>query len=434
MLAAPAQTSLTVLEVAQAGRFDEIRDMFAAPLRAMVTAEALQAAWKAAIDRLGPVTSVGAPLSGLAPGVVVVKVPVTCERGALTLIVSVTSAGQLTGLQLAPPEAIEPLAPWEPPAYADRSSFDEEDVTLGSGPLAVPGTLSLPHRSGPLPAVVLLAGSGPLDRDETIGPNKPFKDLAWGLASRGVAVLRFDKVTYAHGGEVRANAEFTLTDEYVPQAIDAIGLLRRHPSVDPARIFVAGHSLGGTVAPRVAAAEPAVAGLIVLAGGAQPLHWVIVRQIRYLASLDPGTAAASEPAIDALTRQAQLVDSPELSPSTPARELPLGTPARYWLDLRGYDPAAAAAALGRPMLVLQGGRDYQATAADDLARWQAALAGHPDVAIRVFPADNHFFFAGSGPSTPQESMSAQHVDSAVVAAIADWLMALPVAAVDSDER
>ena len=73
---------------------------------------------------------------------------------------------------------------------------------VGSGPLAVPGTLSLPHQSEPRAAVVLLAGSGPMDRDETIGRNKPSKDLAWGLASRGVAVLPFDKVTNAHPGEV----------------------------------------------------------------------------------------------------------------------------------------------------------------------------------------------------------------------------------------
>ena len=121
---------------------------------------------------------------GVNSGVVVVKVPVTCERGALTLLVSVHESGLLTGLQLGPPSAAEPTAPWEPPAYADPERFDEQDVTVGSGPLAVPGTLSLPHQPGPRPAIVLLAGSGPLDRDETIGRNKLFKDLAWGLASR----------------------------------------------------------------------------------------------------------------------------------------------------------------------------------------------------------------------------------------------------------
>jgi dienelactone hydrolase len=134
--------------------------------------------------------------------------------------------------------------------------------------------------------VVLLAGSGPHDADETIGRNKPLKDLAWALASAGVAVARFEKVTHAHPDQVTANPDFTVTDEYVPHAVAAIGALRGHPAVDAGRVFVAGHSLGGTVAPRVAAAEPSVAGLVIMAGGAQPLHWSAVRQLRYLASLD----------------------------------------------------------------------------------------------------------------------------------------------------
>ena len=108
---------------------------------------------------------------------------------------------------------------------------------------------------------------------------------------------------------------------------------------------------------------------------------------RYLASLDPATAAAAQPAIDAVTRQAELIDSPRLSPATSATDLPFGVPASYWLDLRGYDPAAAAAALGKPMLILQGGRDYQATVTEDLAGWQASLAGLAlDVTIRVYEA------------------------------------------------
>ena len=102
-----------------------------------------------------------------------------------------------------------------------------------------------------------------------------------------------------------------------------------------------------------------------------------------------------------------------------------GVPAPYWLDLRGYDPAAAAAALGRPMLIVQGARDYQVTLADDLSRWQAALAARPDVTIKVFEADNHLFFPGTGASTPAEYEPAQHLDPEVVAAVAGWITSQP---------
>jgi alpha-beta hydrolase superfamily lysophospholipase len=77
--------------------------------------------------------------------------------------------------------------------------------------------------------------------------NKPFKDIAWGLGSHGVVVIRFDKVTHAHAAELKDAGELTLTDEYLPQASAAVKVLQQHPGVDPARVFVLGHSLGGTV-------------------------------------------------------------------------------------------------------------------------------------------------------------------------------------------
>jgi hypothetical protein len=185
MLSEPVEVVLSALESARAGRFAEIREQFAPQLRPLLTPEALEAGWNGELARQGPIASVGAPVTEpTGTGAVVVKVPVTCERGGFALIAPVTEQGQLAGLQLAPLAAAEPIAPWEPPPYADPDRFDDHEVSLGSGPLAVPGTLSLPHEQGRLSAVVLLAGSGSLDRDETIGRNKPLKDVAWGLATR----------------------------------------------------------------------------------------------------------------------------------------------------------------------------------------------------------------------------------------------------------
>lgn len=424
MTRTPIALSLDVLEKARAGSFGEIRDMFAPQLRTMVTSEVLEAAWTAALESHGLVASLGEPIAeSTGAGMVIVKVPVTFEHGALTVVISVTDAGWLAGLQLAPASALSPPVPWEAPPYVDETTYDEREVVLGSGQFVVSGTLSLPHGDVVHPAVVLLAGSGLLDRDETIGPNKPLKDIAWGLASRGVAVLRFDKVTLVHPDEVRAKTDFTVADEYVPHAVEAFELLRQHPGVDPERIFLLGHSLGGTVAPRIAAKVPTIAGIVIMAGGAEPLQWAIVRQLRYLASLDPATAAASEANLETLVKQATLVDSPVLSASTPSSDLPLGVPATYWLDLRDYEPVTVAASLDRPILLVQGERDYQVTVADDLKRWTAGLRQRANVTVRVYPADNHMFFSGSGPSSPSEYEAVQHVDSAVVADVADWLLA-----------
>lgn len=419
----PAAISTTVLQLAQANRFAEILDMFAPNLRPMLTPESLRAAWNAEVERYGPVTTVGEPVTDPAgPAGTLVRTPVVFTNGQVTMLAGVTDSGWISDIRFAGADAARPAAPWQPPDYADPGAFDEQDVTVGSGHLAVEGTIALPHTPGPHPAVVLLPGSGPMDRDETIGRNKPFKDLAWGLASRGIAVLRFDKVTLTHPGHA---ADFTVNDEYVHHATAATHLLRQQRTIEPSRVYVLGHSLGGTAAPRVAAADPSVAGLVLLAGGAQPMHWAAVRQLRYLSSLDPASADAIQPTIDALTRQARVVDSPALSDATPTSDLPFGVPAAYWLDLRGYDPAAIAATLGKPMLILQGGRDYQATVDDDLARWRTALSGRPGVTIRVYDADNHLFFTGSGPATPSEYEPAQHMDPAVITDIANWLTSQP---------
>lgn len=242
--------------------------------------------------------------------------------------------------------------------------------------------MSVPRGQAPGPGVVLLAGGGPFDRDETSGPNKPLKDLAWGLASRGTTALRFDKATFAHR-DVAAASDLTMTQEYVPHAVDAVGLLRSHRSVDPERVFVLGHSMGGKVAPAVAVAAPTVAGLVITAGDTQPMHHAAVRVVSYLANVLPDQVPPA--VIETFQRQAALVDSVDLTPSTPAAELPFGLSAPYWLELCDYDPVAIAAGLSKPILILQGGRDYQVTVANDLVRWRTAwLTARKPISVSTF--------------------------------------------------
>ncbi|WP_405623632.1 hypothetical protein [Streptomyces sp. NBC_00076] len=409
------ETAALVVEWARDGRFREITALFAPPLRAALTAEALQAVWLAETAGSGPVTDLGEPSSEpLPPDLIRVSVPVVCERGQFTAVMSVDNAGLLNGLRLAPPAC----EPWAAPSYADPDTFAEYDVTVGAGALAVAGTVTVPRGEGPWPGVVLLSGGGPFDRDATSGPNKPLKDLAWGLASRGMAVLRHDKVTFTHAAEVAAADDFTMTREYVPYAVAAVRLLQKEPRVDAGLVFVAGHSMGGKVAPRVAEAEPSVAGVVIMAGDAEPMHRAAVRVVGHLAALDPGPH--SEAVLAEITRQAATVET-ALSPRTPREDLPFGLPASYWLDLRSYDPVATAARLDKPVLILQGGRDYQVTVEDDLSLWREGLTGRPDVTIQIHEADDHLFFPGTGPSTPAGYMAPQHVDAAVIMDVAAWV-------------
>ncbi|MEK6236403.1 MAG: hypothetical protein N2C14_16980, partial [Planctomycetales bacterium] len=165
-----------------------------------------------------------------------------------------------------------------------------------------------------------------------------------------------------------------------------------------------------------------VAGFISLAGSARPLEDLVVDQTEYLISLDGEQSKEEDERLAEVKRQAKKIKSPELSADAKIAELPLGAPAKYWLDLRGYDPAREAAALNKPLLILQGERDYQVTM-QDFGMWKKSLESRADVQFIRYPRLNHLFMSGKGKSTPSEYLTPGNVAEKVVIDAANWIKA-----------
>ncbi len=398
-------------------------------MRKAAPAASLAQLWGQLTGQFGDFGSIGEVTTAEQAPYTNATVQVAFANATLPMVVTVDADGLVAGLHLGEPGPASSAAPSgsssavpSPAAYVRPDAFTETEVTVGTAPWVLPGTLSMPTGDGPFPAVVLLAGSGQNDRDETIGPNAPLRDLAWGLASSGIAVLRYDKRTKAYGTEMAAaGPSITVKEETIDDALAAIDQLRQTPGVDPGRVFVAGHSLGGHLAPRIAAqAEDKVAGIALLEANTSSLPSLILDQITYLASPDGGADPQAAAMLDGLADKVALAESPDLSPTTPATDLPLGIPAPYLLDLRTYDPAATAKELAIPIFISQGGRDYQVPPTE-LAAWRTALAGRDDVAIHEYPALNHLLMSGSGPSRPAEYAVPGHVAPELVADLAAWI-------------
>ncbi len=346
---------------------------------------------------------------------------VSCEfeRQPADIKVVLDAEGRIAGMFFVSTQ--EGSAKYQAPSYEKSGTFIEKEVTIGTGEWRLPGTLALPKAGGKHRSVVLVHGSGSTsgDRDETIGPNKPLRDLAAGLASRGVAVLRYEKRTKHHAAKLAAVRRFTVEEETIEDALQAVALLRRTESIEAGQVYVLGHSLGGYLAPRMAKEGSGIAGLIIMAGAARPLEDLMLEQVEFQRGLQP-QAGGSGVTLDAISKQVRLIKT--LSPTNVPAELILGAPAAYWLDLQGYDPVKCLRDLPMPALILQGSKDCQVSARHDLGRWREFLADRGNVRFKEYPGLNHLFIPVAGQSTGAEYAIPGNVAAVVIEDIAAFVL------------
>jgi dienelactone hydrolase len=407
------------------GDFEAVGQSLDESIRQQLPVEKLEATFQALVAQVGRFKEqVGAHTFQI-PSAELVIVTCAFANASLDFNVAFNEAGKIVGVTITQVGGVEQqyTAVYEPPAYVNQDLFKEQEVQIGKGEWVLPGTLSVPVGDGPFAAVLLVHGSGPNDRDETIGPNKPFRDLAGGLASQGIVVLRYDKRTKVYPEKMREFVStLTVKEEVIDYALDAVSLLHDIAEVNPQRIVVLGHSLGGYLLPRIGAADRGISGLIMLAGMCRPFEDAILDQFTYIYSLSGTLSIEQQQQLDQLKKQVALVKSPDLSLSTPASDLPLGVSPAYWLDLRGYHPEEIARGLQQPMLILQAEGDYQVTM-EDFQIWKSALSGRSNVQFKSYAGLSHLFmpFEGGVKSTPAAYTVPGHVVEEVIQDIAEWV-------------
>ena len=386
-----------VYELFVANQGDSIHALLTEELQEKLSPEVFKDMFKQSEKQFGQLQSKGEWQKESAQGITLYHSDLKFERYSLRFLLSFDADGKMNTIRLMP----VPAASTARPAVYNKEKMLERDVTVGADGFKLPGTLTLPVGKRKVPVVIFVHGSGPQDRDETVGPNKPFRDLAWGLAERGIATLRYEKRTKAYGAAcVPEGRVIDYDTESVDDAVAIAAWAKTLPEVDSDSVYVLGHSLGATLAPRIAEQADGLAGIILVAALARPFEDAIVEQVTYISSLKDSSDSAKKQ-IAEIKKQAdntKKLGTPEFDDKIP---LLLDIPRSYWEFANAYKPVEVAVKLTLPMLILQGERDYQVTM-EDFGLWRFGLLRNKNAFFKSYPKLNHILQEGSGKATPFE--------------------------------
>ena len=293
------------------------------------------------------------------------------------------------------------------PPYADPEKFEEETLWMGSGGIQVPATLTYPKGAGPFPAVILVPGDGEQDRDASLFAQKPFRDLAVGLAAEGFVVIRYEKRTK----KAIFGTDYTIQDEFVPDALEALDLLHQHGKVDGNSIFLVGHCRGGWMIPEIVqcAGKQRVAGAVLLSAPDPCLDGVEMLYRKALPGVGDEEMAQIRSELDQL-------ENPRLK----KEEFRLAPGLKWWRSLKGYKPVQFMEGLRIPLLIMQGGRDLNVDFRD-FEMWKELMGDKDWVRYRYYPRLNHAYVEGEGSPSIEEYLHPGHIPKEVISDLAKWM-------------
>jgi uncharacterized protein len=397
-------------------QYDSISKLFDSTMLRQLSGSRLGEVWENLPNQFGKFDSFGKTNIDTVPGFYISQTLLQYKKLKLSMSISFNSEYQIAGFYFYPKYT------YSPPEYINTLSFTEYKVTFGKAPYIVNGTLTVPNKINSPPCAIIVGGSGPTDRDGSVGDNKTYKDIAWALACKGIAVLRFDKRTFSYGSQLLsdkyAGKKITIKDEYLDDVKEAIDYLRHNSKVDSKKIVIIGHSQGGMLAPLICEQNKKVAGVILMAGNARPMQDLLIEQLDFLYK-DMDLPSGDRIKINLLKRNALNAKSKNLTTNYPEDSLP-GAPAEYWISINEYNQVETAKKLKQPILILQGERDYQVTMID-FSIWKQALQDKKNSTFKSYPKLNHLFLEGEGKSNKEEYEKRGSVPEYVIKDIADWM-------------
>jgi dienelactone hydrolase len=393
---------------------DSVHYYFSEDVKLKMSAPMLRKVWQQVKQQMGKLEEVSEPINRNEIGKNFYTAVFTFENMQLELRLPFNDQGYLVGLFFIP---LQNAPEYKMPHYPFKGDYTEIPLEINNGPVKLKALFTKPNKKK-FPCVILVHGSGPGDMDETIGNNKPFKDIAVGLAQQGIGTIRYDKRTLKYKEDSLTD---TPTKEVVSDAIAAFNLALSQEGVDIDNLFILGHSFGGFMAPSIVVNCNKIKGIILMAAPARPLEDLLVDQYTFVLGLDSLDSHEKRKLAD-LMITVDLIKNKGYTLQTPRENLPLQIPPAYWMELSIYNPIRLLQNISKnkklEILVINGSMDYQVTQTD-FNIWKDALKENPEAEFKFYEGLYHLFMKGN--RSPYDYEVASNVDEQVIRDIANFI-------------